>query len=399
MSRCFTHWVTSIAALLVLAVSNPAVQAQDQLELAPADSINKDVSEEIDVTLGATGEDGVRTLDIIRERYPDGTVKIEREVTQDEKENYINHGMWKMFNQRGTVLAEGQYVNDKRDGTWVRFYQGKESELFSSMPYKQFKGPFVSQATFKEGQLHGSWKIYDSSQHKISEFSMAEGQRDGKSTWWFANGQKMREIDYKEGAIDGQLLEWTPDKKLVTNSTYQSGRKLAAKVTKYKNGSPQTEGMYLHAELVLDTPDDWWNATVATSVSSGMDERHGPWKSWHPNGQEHVSGEYENDIPVGTFTWWYPTGQKALVGTYEGGQRHGFWDWWHKNGQKATYAEYRNDQPVGRWLWWNEDGKVAEIANLDEGTGQSFREPEFQPEDVAQKPESVAEPEKLKLRR
>jgi len=378
MSRCFLLWHTSIVAIFVLSIATAESTAQDELELVPQE--NENASE------------------VIRERYPDGTVRIEREVTQDEDENYINHGKWKMFNQRGTLLAEGQYVNDQRDGTWVRFFPGNESKLFSELPYKQFKGPFVSQATFNDGQLHGTWKIYDAAQHKISEFSLTEGQRDGKSTWWYANGQKMREIDFRDGLIDGQLLEWTPAKKLVINSTYQSGRKLSPKVSKYKNGAMQTEGMYLHAKLVVETPDDWWNATVEQSVAQGKDERHGVWTSWHANGQVHVSGQYENDIPVGTFTWSYKTGQKALIGNYEDGQRHGFWEWRHANGQKATYAEYRNDQPVGRWLWWSEDGKVAEIANLDQGIGQTFREPAFQPEDVAQQPESD-EPGTLELRR
>jgi len=378
MSRCFMLWHTSMVAVFVLAIATTHGKAQDELELTPVQS--------------------EKPTEVIRERFPDGTVKIEREVTQDEKENYINHGKWKMFNQRGTLLAEGQYVNNKRDGTWVRFYQGKESKLFSEMPYKQFKGPYVSQATFKDGQLHGTWKIYDASQHKISEFSLSEGQRNGKSTWWYANGQKMREIDFRDGLIDGRLMEWTPNKKLVTNNTYQSGRKLALKVTKYKNGAKKTEGMFLYAKLVVETPDDWWNATVAQSVAQGQDERHGTWTSWYENGQEHVTGNYENDVPVGTFTWSYKTGQKALVGNYKDGQRHGFWDWWHPNGQKATYAEYKDDQPVGRWLWWSDDGKVSEIANLDEGTDQSFREPKLPPEDVAQQPKSD-EPATLQLRR
>ncbi len=378
MLRCSTFWWTSIPAVLVLALATTESKAQIEPGLAPLEN--------------------AAASEVIRERYPDGTVKIEREVTQDDSENYINHGKWKMFNQRGTLMAEGQYINDQRDGTWVRFYRGNESKLFAELPYKQFKGPFVSQATFKDGQLHGAWKIYDAAQHKISEFSLSEGQREGKSTWWYANGQKMREIDFHEGLIDGHLLEWAADKKLVTNSTYQSGRKLAPKVTKYKSGAKQTEGMYLHAALAVEAPDDWWNVTVAKSVANGNDERHGTWVSWHANGQENVTGQYENDIPVGTFTWWYQTGQKALAGTYEDGQRHGSWDWWHPNGQKATCAEYRNDQPVGRWLWWNEDGKVAEVANLDEGIGESFREPAFQPEEVTQQPNSD-EPGTLNLRR
>ena len=38
--------------------------------------------------------------EIIRERYPNRAVKIEREVSQDENGNYINDGYWRMWIKR-----------------------------------------------------------------------------------------------------------------------------------------------------------------------------------------------------------------------------------------------------------------------------------------------------------
>src|SRR5215469_2449125 len=103
-------------------------------------------------------------IEVIRERFPNGSIRIEREVTQDADGNYVNHGSWKMFDERGTILAEGHYRNGERDGTWNRWYRVKEAELFTKVPYSQFTGPFVSQASFRNGKLHGKWAIYDSKQ-------------------------------------------------------------------------------------------------------------------------------------------------------------------------------------------------------------------------------------------
>ena len=41
-------------------------------------------------------DDGAE-IEVIRERYPNRSVKIEREVTQDAEGNYVNHGSWKMW--------------------------------------------------------------------------------------------------------------------------------------------------------------------------------------------------------------------------------------------------------------------------------------------------------------
>src|SRR5262245_45483663 len=100
--------------------------------------------------------------EVIKERFPSGLVKIERQVTQDGQGNYLNHGPWKMWDERGNLIAQGEYDLGERNGEWIRWYRAAaESELFSKLPYSQFIGPFVSQATFKRGKLDGVWIIYD----------------------------------------------------------------------------------------------------------------------------------------------------------------------------------------------------------------------------------------------
>src|SRR5262245_42382882 len=55
-------------------------------------------------------------VEMVRERYPDGAIKIERQMTLDRDGNYVNHGGWKMFSTNGDVLAEGQYHFGQRVG-------------------------------------------------------------------------------------------------------------------------------------------------------------------------------------------------------------------------------------------------------------------------------------------
>src|SRR5207249_1018744 len=143
--------------------------------------------------------------------------------------------------------------------------------------------------------------------------------RHGRSVWWYANGTKMREIYYKEGVLDGKFQEWSPAGELLTDDTYQSGRKLGARVVRDNEGEKKSEGMYLHARIIMEKPDEWWNAQPAMFTKEGADEKQGAWTSWYSNGQTQMQGEYKHDVEDGVFTWWYPNGQKALEGNYKQG--------------------------------------------------------------------------------
>jgi antitoxin component YwqK of YwqJK toxin-antitoxin module len=100
------------------------------------------------------------------------------------------------------------------------------------------------------------------------------------------------------------------------------------------------------------------------TTKTGADERHGPWSSWHPNGQRQLEGTYDHDLQVGLFTWWHANGQKNLEGRFIKGKQDGPWVWWYDNGQKSIQGEYAKGNPTGRWTWWDEDGRVAQSADL-----------------------------------
>ncbi|WP_186767627.1 toxin-antitoxin system YwqK family antitoxin [Blastopirellula retiformator] len=302
----------------------------------------------------ATGD-----VELIQERYPNASIKIEREVTQDDEGNYVNHGYWKHLDENGTMLAEGQYVSNQRDGVWSRWYRGNESNLFRSAPFNQFKPPFVSTASFKAGELHGVWGIHDANQRIIMEVSFVEGDRHGPANFYNVDGAKLQEANYVNGLLDGEVLEYPRGAKQPSRSMFIKGRELAPKVDQEKNGRKKSEGVYLYAPLVAKTRDSWWDAKLAEYAPQGEDERHGKWITYYPNGQIQVEGEYEFDVPVGKFIWWYSNGQKAIQGSYVAGKEDGRWLWWHENGLKKTDGRYKNGVQVGHWMSWMPNGRVA----------------------------------------
>ncbi|PQO43691.1 hypothetical protein C5Y93_23955 [Blastopirellula marina] len=324
------------------------------------------------VALCSPAEAGMGDVELIQERYPNASIKIEREVTQDEGGNYVNHGYWKHLDENGTMLAEGQYVKNLRDGVWSRWFRGSESNLFRTAPFNQFKPPFVSTASFKDGNLHGVWGIHDANQRIIMEVSFVDGERHGPANFYNADGTKLQEANYVNGLLDGEVLEYARGAKQPSRSLFIKGRKLAAKVDQERGGRKKSEGVYLHAPQVAKSQDDWWNATLATYEPQGKDERHGKWITYYSNGQIQVEGEYEFDVPVGKFIWWYSNGQKAIQGSYVAGKENGRWLWWHENGLKKTEGDFEKGDQVGRWMSWNPDGRVASSQNYPAKTDEEL---------------------------
>ena len=45
-----------------------------------------------------------------------GAVKVERQVVQDAAGNYVNHGLWSQFDEKGRLVARGEVLVG---GTWI----------------------------------------------------------------------------------------------------------------------------------------------------------------------------------------------------------------------------------------------------------------------------------------
>lgn len=83
----------------------------------------------------------------------------------------IKNGMWKEFNKRGVLIAEGNFVNNKKHGVWREYYDHTGSVMIEENydngvqhgRYAAFHptGQILSEGNFCRGQREGYFKIYD----------------------------------------------------------------------------------------------------------------------------------------------------------------------------------------------------------------------------------------------
>ncbi len=302
-------------------------------------------------------------IEVIYQRYDDGKVQIKRHVMQDAAGNYVKHGVWQLFNRRGQILAEGQYNQGMMEGQWQRWHQSSSGGIFSSAPFNQFTGPYLSQANFRNGILDGTWTILDKNRRKIVEFQYLKGQREGTATWHRVDGMKMREMSFTDGVPNGQLLEWNQQNKVTRQEDYLEGHKVTESISYWRPKQKQIEDHYLEAKLVVDGEDDWWNATFASYTNVGERFRHGVSAAWYDNGQPKMRGAYREGLREGRFSWWHRNGQLDHSGLYRDGMKQGKWTWWHANGMRAHEGEFENDQPIGTWTSWNDDGSLKNTSD------------------------------------
>ena len=309
-------------------------------------------------------------VEVIQERFTDGTVKIQREVTQDAGHNYVNHGVWKQWDRSGRLIAEGRYEMGQPVGTWRRRYEAGSAALFETEPFAGFTAPFESKATFRDGLLEGEWTIYDAEQRRCCLVTLTAGKRDGRTAFWRPDGEVWQEMSYRQGLLDGDILELNADGDMEVKATYLRGRERASRSTEGQVGtSPWSEADFLTLRLEPIMADDFMSAQFATYRITQLNQRHGRWRSWYPSGQQQVEGEYHEDQPTGKFVWWHANGQKAVEGEYHAGRQAGRWVWWHANGQKAAEGHFDGGNQVGEWWGWRPDGQL-EHHLVHETTGQ-----------------------------
>lgn len=321
--------------------------------------------------------------EVVRQRFPNGKVAMQRSVTQDASGNYVNHGPCELFDAEGRALGGGEYLNGRREGGWTRtYYKGVG---FEGEQYEDFTRPFTSQVPYSNGLLNGEWLMTDADGRIMHQFPLVNGRLHGVAVLWYPNGQKRAEETYQAGVVDGESREWAEDGDVREKIVYLKGRRMQAPEVRMVKGKKYSKGAYLLPKKKVIRINDWWTAAITESeTGEGQPAKHGEWtwwydngkkrsegeyvdnrphgmhRAWHENGNPSLVGEFDKGTPLGKHEKWYANGQVAMRGEFITGRRNGVWTWWYDSGQKQRQLQYFNGQPFGLAQAWNEDGRIVE---------------------------------------
>ena len=103
-------------------------------------------------------------------------------------------------------------------------------------------------------------------------------------------------------------------------------------------------------QFAREIEEDWHGMRgVHFALPNGT--KHGPWATWHPNGNKCQEGMYRDGEQEGMRIWWDDNEKKRKEGKYRYGKEEGTWKTWHPNGQIETEGPYLDGKPEGLWTW------------------------------------------------
>lgn len=361
--------VCSLSMLLSLVACSSQVAGQTAQESSSSASILES-TRQVESPKTRVVDLKVPTGELVRQRYPNGQVKIERWVVETTAGDFQNHGTYAEFDSQGTIVVSGRYEHGKRSGEWRRQLDATQVAALAGIPTDGFHPPFLSKVSYRGGVMQGHWTCVDSEGKLLFSWKLDDGVREGESNWFNGEGNLVQTVPYRQNVahglgrvarssesgshsiefIDGKLKkrvdDWFPAKG-------SAGRQLKA------------QSFYLVATPFNIQSQSWDESRIEyRPVEETPRVRHGMSVTFFPNGQRETEGHYDHGKRVGTFAWWYPNGQQRTVGEYQRDLEEGRWSWWHANGMKEATGEYVAGQKINQWSQWNADGQLVQRATL-----------------------------------
>jgi len=129
-------------------------------------------------------------------------------------------------------------------------------------------------------------------------------------------------------------------------------------ITRYHpNGQKHFEGYYDETDPVGDHTAWHENGNIEhefLEISESIEMS----TYWYDNGQIKSKGIRTNYFETGLWTYWFENGNKKSEGCFEGEDGCvGKWRYWHSNGQLACIGILQGFRGDGLWTFWDEAGK------------------------------------------
>ncbi|MEZ4721658.1 MAG: hypothetical protein R2813_07280 [Flavobacteriales bacterium] len=188
-------------------------------------------------------------------------------IAQDGKFNQTDaqgrkQGTWMKYyepDEKGKeqVRYEGQFKNDKPVGTFFYYYQTgeKSSEVSyigedgvqSDAKFFHVNGTVMGEGKYLNQKKDGVWKYYDDQTILSSVEPYKAGKLEGVVKVYFLNGKVAAEIPYVNGLKNGPFVEYFSDGSVRMQGTYQDNTYTGEYVQNFPTGKPMIKGQYTAA--------------------------------------------------------------------------------------------------------------------------------------------------------
>lgn len=183
------------------------------------------------------------------------TSAMAQEINQKDSKG-LKTGLWKTRYSNDTLKSEGYYKAGKPIGLWKYYYD--TGELMAYMEHltdgitSNFKlfdpsGPRIAEGLYVNGKKDGTWYYYGIDSSKVSEEVYSKGVKNGEEKVYYPKtGKLFQTTKFVNGKKEGWWKQFYADGFLKTDGTHVNDT-LSGKVIYYHpNGKKNLEGNYVN---------------------------------------------------------------------------------------------------------------------------------------------------------
>jgi antitoxin component YwqK of YwqJK toxin-antitoxin module len=169
---------------------------------------------------------------IFKYYYVDGKLRSELKYSADGKTaTAVN------FYTSGKKMAEGTYVEEKKDGQW-KYYNDLET--------------LSAEETYVKGSPEGTWKTYYDDGKLLEERPYKNGEKDGVCKQYFTDGKKKSEVNLIKGKNEGFAKFYFTDGKPMLLGQFKNDVRNGLWVSFKENGSKVSETEYVDGLVIKE---------------------------------------------------------------------------------------------------------------------------------------------------
>jgi antitoxin component YwqK of YwqJK toxin-antitoxin module/Flp pilus assembly protein TadD len=246
----------------------------------------------------------------------------------------------------GSISQEGNYQDDKKEGTWKAWQPDGKPEY---------------EVNYLHDEFSGTCKWYHDNGNLATENNYYSGMLDGRRRTWHDNKQQERESMFEEDLAQGEFTYYSPDGQLMSKRTFDEdvmvsyqyldrdgklveGPKLdneTGKMTCYfQNGNKSFEQELKTGNIQGHRLEYYSSGTLYRDELYTDGKRQGLSKVMYPNGSVKSEENFLLDEEDGPARYYYDNGKVEMEGNYVLGDKHGKWNYYDKNGKLVAVRTY-----------------------------------------------------------
>ena len=165
----------------------------------------------------------------------------------------LRQGKWERKYPNGNPMYQGYFKDDKPAGDWIRYHQGghvmarisyrQDADSAFAMMYDE-GGRKVAEGVFVDEKREGKW-IFFSGDIKISEEEYKKGIKHGISRRYYPGGELLEEAEWQNGQQEGNYRVFFQNGSPYMQCKYSNGRRNGLCLSYFQNGRVEMEAWFL----------------------------------------------------------------------------------------------------------------------------------------------------------